>query len=170
MKFTSTMLARGAFTAATVGGLALASSAQAVTLLGKWTTPAGFLETFQVQSTGGYVDPGLPPSFINFTVTNDSLGSVRLAIGPQSGVDCAIIGDSVFAHPTKVDVFAPNTLYNDNPVGFVLQPGVYTSLVGSTLTFAAVPEPDAWAMLIAGAAMAGGALRVARRRQSAATA
>ena len=169
------MLARGAFTAATVGGLALASSAQAATLLGKWTTPAGFLETFQVQSTGGYVDPSTPPSAINFTVTHDSLGSKRLAFisqsdVPGSGPDLALIADSKLNGGTKIDLFAPNTLYNDNPVGFVLQPGVYHGLAGSTLTFAAVPEPDAWAMLIAGAAMAGGALRFARRRQSAATA
>ena len=95
MKFTSTMLARGAFTAATVGGLALASSAQAATLLGTWTNQGGFLETFQVQSTGGYVDPALPPNFINFTVTHDSLGSTRFAIGPfGGGFDFATIGDS----------------------------------------------------------------------------
>lgn len=36
-----------------------------------------------------------------------------------------------------------------------------------TISYGAVPEPDAWALLIAGAALTGGALRVARRRQSA---
>jgi hypothetical protein len=33
-----------------------------------------------------------------------------------------------------------------------------------------VPEPEAWALLIAGAAMTGGALRVSRRRSRLATA
>jgi hypothetical protein len=36
-----------------------------------------------------------------------------------------------------------------------------------TISYAAVPEPEAWALLIAGAALTGGALRTARRRQSA---
>ena len=36
-----------------------------------------------------------------------------------------------------------------------------------TITYSAVPEPDAWALLIAGAALTGGVLRTARRRQAA---
>jgi hypothetical protein len=36
-----------------------------------------------------------------------------------------------------------------------------------TISYAAVPEPEAWALLIAGAALTGGALRTARRRQAA---
>jgi len=42
--------------------------------------------------------------------------------------------------------------------------GISPSFDGAILVLSGVPEPDAWALLIAGAAMVGGALRASRRK------
>ena len=73
-----------------------------------------------------------------------------------------ISGTALNGVAVKLEIFAP-PIYNDAP--FVLHPGVYTTQTGGVVTLTAVPEPEAWALLIAGAALTGGALRGARRRR-----
>ncbi len=175
---------------AAAGSLAAAPAAQATELMGTWTSQFGFDDTFYVQSNGGVADGsaddyylfdtqfggGTAANFIDFAITGDSYGYTAIVFGDGTtgfagsdgyvGIGGAQSGPSV-SIGKKDSLVGP--IYNGNTTGFVLQPGVYTGdYYGSTLTLTAVPEPDAWALLVAGAALAGGAARLTRRRRQSA--
>jgi hypothetical protein len=155
--------------AAVCAGAMMAPAAHATELVGTWIDPLnGFIDSFTVQSTGGYADPA-GGDYIDFALTGDVNGFNAIAFGDAAANGYAAIG---FANSGGVNAFFYDLLsppvFNGTVTGFVLQPGFYFSnAYGSTLELApasAVPEPDAWALMIAGAALAGGAWRVARRR------
>jgi hypothetical protein len=151
---------------AMLGAVAVAPAAHATTLFGTFTN-GSFTETFDVNEAalGAVGGSGL------FPLMNDSQGAtVLLAAESSTGLSggIATLYVPLVGSSTQVakDTFAPSPY--DSATG-MLVPGNYTvSQFGSTLTLSAlagVPEPEAWALLIAGAAMTGGALRGARRRR-----
>ena len=159
------------------GAVTLAPAAHAVTLYGSFTDAAlGYSETFQLQSDGGVADA--LPDFTDFALTNDSLGNILATVGDNTtgfkasmGIDIdsyfgtGLVGSTPFTGQTY-DSFKP-ALYDSSQSVGVLQPGTYEGdFFGYTLVLStsAVPEPEAWSLLIAGAAMVGGAVRASRKR------
>ena len=164
MKYAFAMLAPGAM-------VMLASAAQGATIDGVLSNPEGtgpaYVETFNVDITG-YVDQGSSNLF-DFRLFNDSHGNNTLSFGDYTttGLFGTGYNSGVGVSFSKIDFTFPGAPgYDDAP--FTLQPGTYTGFFGTTLTLSA-PEPDAWALLIAGAAMTGAALRVSRRRRQVAS-
>jgi hypothetical protein len=161
----------GVLAVASAGAAMVAPMAHASPLVGTFDGGLGnpaYVEAFDVQSNGGYVDEG-SSAYFDFAVTNDTQGNNVLFFGDLTtkGFFGTGTDSGAGASATKFDFTFP-PFYADAP--FTLQPGVYQGDFGTTLTLTAVPEPEAWALLIAGAALVGGAARVARRRQSAAIA
>ena len=163
------------------GSMALPTAAGATTLFGSFTnSAAGLSETFEIQSDGGVTDSS--PAYTDFVLTNDSLGNTLATVGDNTtGFKAAIFdvdSDSYFGTgSSSSSVFSGQTydsfkspLYSATEAPGVLQAGTYTgdfegsTLVLSATPLSAVPEPEAWALLIAGAAMVGGSLRGSRRR------
>ncbi len=158
------------------GAVAIAPAAHAVTLYGSFSNSAtSYSETFEVRSDGGVADA--LPDFTDFTLINDSLGNTLATVGDNTtGFKAAVTGvpiDSYFGTgPTGSSPFTNQTYDSFKPPLYfapqspgVLTPGTYVGdFAGSVLTLSAVPEPEAWALLIAGAAMVGGSLRASRRR------
>ena len=160
------------------GAVALSPAAHAVTLYGSFTNGGlGYAETFQLQSDGGVADA--MPHYTDFALTNDSLGNTLATVGDDTtGLKSEMNGmpiDGYFGTgPAGSVPFGGQTfdslkpaLYDSSQTVGVLQPGTYIGdFDGFTLVLStgAVPEPDAWALLIAGAAMVGGAVRASRKR------
>ena len=151
--------------------VALAPAAHAVILQGSLTNPLdSYVETFDVSSTSGYVDQNDSGVF-DFQVTNDSQGNNTLFFGDSfdSGIFGTGVNSGSGVSVSKLDfAFPEGAIYNDTP--FTLTPGTTTGYFDTTLTLSAVPEPDAWALLVAGAALVGGAARASRRRRQSAMA
>jgi hypothetical protein len=163
------------------GSAVLAPSAQAAVLYGVFELP-GYTESFDIQTTG---TPDMASDFADFALSNDSLGNTLAIVGDNTtGLKSSGSGspgiDSYFGTGSSTSVpfggqtytSLKGTLYDPSIPTPVLLPGSYTSdFVGpGSLLLSTVPEPEAWALLIAGAAMTGGALRVSRRRSRLATA
>jgi len=125
----------------------------------------GYSETFDVETTG-YVDQGTLGVY-DFTLTSDSAGnnSLFFADANLEGKFGTGTNSGAGVTPYKLDFSLSGTPYTGS--SFTLTPGVYHGYFGTVLTLG-IPEPDAWALLIAGAAMAGGAVRIARRRRQSA--
>ena len=142
--------------------LVAAPAAQATVFKGVLVDPGiSYRDTFTFNDAA--VAQYLDANSIEFALLSDQLGNdtvVFATAGSLSGVGIYGVG------PTKIDTFAPS-VYSGNPASPVA-PGVYSGTsYGATLTLSAVPEPEAWALMVAGVAMAGGAARVARRSRQA---
>jgi hypothetical protein len=96
--------------------------------------------------------PGLPSAGETFTNQTKLVGIDGEDAGP-TGPDT----DS-YIHLT----------FSNGPTTYVGTAFVDATGELETITYAAVPEPEAWALLIAGAALTGGAMRIGRRRSTAA--
>ena len=141
------------------------SAAQATTFTGTWDNPGvSFSDTFTFYANPAFANSGE----VGYYLTSDSLGNNGVVFGASG--DPSLIG-IVNGSAVKGDIFTPD-VYSGVPGTFVLAPGVYTGSFGSTLTLTvtAIPEPDAWALMVAGVALAGGAARTARRRRQTASA
>jgi hypothetical protein len=163
-----------AFAAATAGTLMIAPLAHASTLYGYWVDPNdGFDDAFTLDSTAGVADPA--PDDIDFPLLTDAYGYTGIEFGDGTtgykedgdgfvGIGVYTPGSGVSTN--KIDSIDP-AAFSGVLAGFTLQPGLYYGdFAGSELllTLTPLPEPDAWALLIAGAGMVGGVMR-ARRRQ-----
>jgi hypothetical protein len=159
------------------GSAVLAPSAQAAVLYGVFELP-GYTESFDIQTTG---TPDAISDYTDFALSNDSLGNTFAIVGDDttglkgSGADSYFGTSSSSSSPlsqTQTYTSLKPALYSASDPTPVLLPGLYASdFVGpGSLLLSTVPEPEAWALLIAGAAMTGGALRVSRRRSRLATA
>ena len=161
------------------GASAATAQAQAATIVGSFTNNGfGYHETFTIDTVGV---PEADAHYADFTLTNDNYGNtVAIAGDNTTGALSSLKGqsvDSYFGTGTASSTPFANQVYDSVKPGLyaagsapVLQPGVYVGdYDGYTLTLG-VPEPDAWALLIAGAALTGGALRTSRRRRVSATA
>ncbi|HWF00590.1 MAG TPA: hypothetical protein VG248_12390 [Caulobacteraceae bacterium] len=156
--------------------VAAAPAAQAITLYGTFTDGGGYVETFSLQSDGGVAGD---TDFTTFALSNDSLGNTLATVGDNTtGLKATLANNpvdgyfgtgpdgSVEFRGQNYDSLQP-ALYTQGDAP-VLQPGVYSGDFDNfTLTLSTAPEPDVWALLIAGAALVGGAARVARRRRHA---
>ena len=165
-------------------GVTLAPAANAVTLYGVFTEPmsssnSAFTETFTLQSDGGVADVVNGVHFTDFALTNDSLSNTVAVVGDSTTGFKAFLkkgSDSYFGTGTTVTLGAGNTdsflppFFSPSPNPGVLAAGSYTAdFAGGSLTLTGpggVPEPEAWALLIAGASMVGGARRASRRRMA----
>ena len=158
------------------GAAAMAPTAQATTLYGSFTNAdLGYSETFTLQSDGGYASSN-GPDFTDFALTNDSLGNTVATVGDNTtGFKAEILGNPVDGYfgTGVTDAIGSGQTYDSLlPALYlagatpVLTPGTYVGdFDGFTLTLSgAVPEPETWALLIAGAALVGGAARATRRR------
>jgi hypothetical protein len=170
MRYVSAMLApsgpgrmaerAGLFAVATVGALAVAPSAGATTYFATWTdTTDGFSDSFDL--TYSDANPGVGA---DYAVSNESGGyqatdMVFDLVSYNGGA--SFLASSITNRNMKFDFFDPNPYTGDS--SGALDPGVYTGEFSSTLTIS-VPEPEAWALIVGGAAMAGGALRARRRK------
>jgi hypothetical protein len=180
--------------AATAGALAMGPGAHATELMGTWTS-GDFSDTFYLQSNGGvpdgsadgyYITGTTAADYIDFAITGDAYGYTAIVFGDgatgynDNNTD-GFVGIGYGQPGPFVNVQAYDSMkgpsplkqpiYSGSPTGFVLQPGTYIGdFNGGTLTLSAVPEPDAWALLVAGAALAGGAARFSRRRRQPASA
>lgn len=144
-------------------GLAVAPAAHAAVMVGSFTPSGGPTETFDVNSTPVFTTGG---NLFDYTLTNDSAGATSLTIvdGLVFGPGTAFVETSNSATAVNKDFFSPPP---NDPSGALI-PGVYSdSFEGSVLTLGslAVPEPAAWALLLAGVALTGAALRQDRRRR-----
>jgi hypothetical protein len=171
MKYATAMLAPtacgrmperlGLSVVATLGALAAASSASAVEYYATWTnTTYDFSDSFDL--TFSSANPGVGA---DYSVTNESgdYGSTDLDFNLVSynGGLTDLVNANTYAN-VKFEIFNPSP-YAGDPSG-ALDPGVYSGNFGSTLSISAVPEPEAWALIVVGAGLAGGALRSRRRR------
>ncbi|MBV8682484.1 MAG: hypothetical protein JO111_06400 [Caulobacteraceae bacterium] len=167
--------------AAAGSALVLAPASHATELLGTFSNAdAGYVETFVIQSNGGFADPADGADYTNFALTHDSLGNTLATVGDgttgykaelagKTGFDGYFgtggAGSHAFNGQTYDSLVPPLYQQGSSPV---LEPGTYYGdFDGFTLTLSAVPEPDVWTLLIVGAAAVGGATRAARRRRSA---
>ena len=158
------------------GAAAMAPAAQAATLYGSFTnTGLGYSETFTLQSDGGFASSN-GAAFTDFALSNDSLGNTVATVGDNTtGFKAELLGIPVDGYfgTGVTDVTGGTQTYDSLlPALYVagttpvLTPGTYVGdFDGYTLTLSeAVPEPETWALLIAGAALVGGAARASRRR------
>jgi hypothetical protein len=176
MKYASAMLAPagsgrmaerlGLFAVATAGALAAAPTASALEYYATWTDSGdGFSDTFDL--TPFLVEPGTGAAY---TVTNETggYGFVDAVFLQADYTGVAPQGFGFVVGPTakKKDGFVPSP-YAGDPAG-ALVPGSYTGYAfDSVLTISAIPEPEAWALIVSGAGFVGGALRSRRRRAAA---
>lgn len=172
MKFAMAMLAMG-------GGVGAAAQAQATTV--KLDIPADQPVT-QITLVGStpQFDYGAAPykdgwsssfstdAFVNGGTPNSALGLKTTTPGWPSP-DESFAGDS-YITDFKGTSYGPSYIH----LTFTSDSTTYTGVAYidaaaelETISYAAVPEPEAWALLIAGAALTGGALRAGRRRQAA---
>ena len=146
-------------------GVAMAPAANAATWVGSFVDASeGIYETFDINTVPAFSGGDVA----SFTLTNDNLGATNLTVieGLIFGPGTEFVETSAGSTVVAKDFFSPPPY--DPSTGLVA--GVYSdSLEGSVLSLG-VPEPAAWALMIAGAAMAGGALRQDRQRRQAASA
>jgi hypothetical protein len=115
----------------------------------------GYTETDPLNITGGLTSPGYATTNVLFgsydaffVALNNQTLTVRVE-NRTKNIDGCIPGSGFLCGIT----YAPATVYVSSP---------YEGVGGPTVTTEAVPEPAAWALMIAGFGMAGAALR--RRR------
>jgi hypothetical protein len=155
------------------GSAALSMPAHAAVLYGDFSG-GSYNEHFEIQTIG---TPEGNTHFADFVLSNDSMGNTVATAGDETTgfkSNFGATGDSYFGTGRAGSSVGVNqnasslkpVLYSSTATTPVLQAGTYNTDLGGglTLTLSAVPEPEAWALLIAGAAMTGGALRAARRR------
>ncbi len=114
--------------------------------------------------------PGLPSSSETFTKTNAVTGiyASPKIVTPDGGspVDISNINELgyVVQQKTGQSDYYIHVIFDPN--GTTYRGAVHVDGAGglTTITYNAVPEPDAWALLIAGTAVAGGAIRSRRRK------
>ena len=160
------------------GSAAVSTTAHAAVLYGDFrNTTTGYNETFDIQTTG---TPESDTDYTDFALTNDSMGNTIATAGNETTgfKGSSIVSNGYFGTGgvgssegvnQMSDQFKP-PLYTSTVATPVLHGGTYQSIFQGGFTLSLVPEPDAWALLIAGAAMTGGALRASRRRSRVATA
>jgi hypothetical protein len=161
------------------GSAALSMPTQASVLYGDFSD-GSYNEHFEIQTVG---TPEGNTHFADFVLSNDSMGNTVATAGDETTgfkSNFSNTGDSYFgtgpagssARNNQTSSSFKPVLYSSTAATPVLQAGTYRADFGGglTLTLSAVPEPEAWALLIAGAAMTGGALRASRRRSRVAAA
>ncbi|HEY1560859.1 MAG TPA: PEP-CTERM sorting domain-containing protein [Caulobacteraceae bacterium] len=178
IRYAAAMLAAG-------GAAGAAASAQALTVVTLDLPPSATVtEYITLTSSGGtWSTTSSPDVQYSFGPKTTSLISDATLFGSTSGLE----GDINSGWPNSTTVFTPNGEYPADFFGKVVVGGptdlqieftaggtTYWGLADfaqsgelETISFDAVPEPEAWALLLAGIGLAGGALRGARRRRQA---
>lgn len=172
MKFAMAMLAMG-------GGVGAAVQAQATTVRLDIPADQAVTPITLVGSTPQF-DYGATPfkdSFITTFSTDSSVhgGTPNSALGLKTSTPgWPAPGESYIHNSYTTDLKGEPSGASYIHLTFTSGSTTYTGVAFvdaaaelETISYAAVPEPEAWALLIAGAALTGGALRTARRRQSA---
>lgn len=101
--------------------------------------------------------PGLPNAGETFNQQSYVTGLFGTDEGPDGNVDTASYIHLIFT--------ADGDLYAGD--AYIDASGELETITYEQVPSNFVPEPEAWALLVAGAALTGGALRTARRRQAA---
>ena len=142
-----------------------APAAQATIFTGVWTNQNGYTDTFTFNDTDIVAANS---SEMDYALLSDQLGNNMVGLATTGDISGVYLNGTA----TKIDILSPAP-YSGNTAAPGIKAGVYAGQAFSStliLTAAPVPEADAWALMVAGAAMAGGSLRGARRRQGRASA
>lgn len=121
---------------------------------------------------GGFFTEFGTDYFLNGGTQNSGVGAKSSSPGLPSPGETYSADQSYLTAVPKDEgelILAPDYIhltFDYDGVGYIGTAHVDAAGTLETIEYTAVPEPEAWALLIAGAAMVGGGLRRSRRRQS----
>jgi hypothetical protein len=164
MKLTSKVLIQSALALFFVGATQVASATVLNFTLTSSTNQV--IDSFTLDSSAGRTDGMGTPPYVLFDITNDLLGYNGVFFGDSSvngwfGIGPIVSGNIV--SQVISEYFSPALYagigYNIN----VMAGSSYTATSGNVLTVSAVPEPETYAMMLAGLGLIG---FIAYRRKS----
>jgi hypothetical protein len=117
--------------------------------------------------TNSFVNGGMPNAFIGLKTSTPGLPAPGESYNPDQTYLTDFKG-TVYGASGNDTASYIHLMFDSGGTTYIGTAYIDASAELETITYeAVVPEPDAWALLIAGAALTGGALRTRRRRQSA---
>ena len=164
MKLTSKVLIRSALALCFVGVSQVASATVLNLTLTSSTNQV--IDSFTLDSSAGQIDGMGTPPYVLFNITNDAHGYNGVFFGDSSvngwfGIGPIISGNIV--NQQISEYFSP-ALFADIGYTVNLAPGSsYIATSGDVLSVSAVPEPETYAMMLAGLGLIG---FIAYRRKS----
>jgi hypothetical protein len=139
-----------------------AANAEAAILTLTWTNESGVFDVFQIDDTSA-VDNSIP-GYLFIPVFNSLNGYDGMFVGNAGTEGYTGLGMQNAPLPTVLadiaDFFSP-PFWSGTGYTLTFAPGqTYTGVFGSQISVAgAVPEPNSWAMLIAGFGLVGAVMR-----------